>query len=113
MDYTDFFSESDIATFKRVKAGSMRLSRIAREQAMNMVGGHTALGKEFVYTRLGTFRLAMAANTDNSTERAAHDDAGVTTIIMGDDDAMGEWFWRHGVWDGVPAWKQRIAKALD
>jgi hypothetical protein len=113
MNYEDYFTDEDVATFRRVKKGTMNLATVAREAVAEMVGG-TVLpdGKEFVRTRLGLYRLAMARNSDNSTERGAHDAAGVVTVVMGDDEEMREFFARHGVVNGLSTLTRKIRSRL-
>lgn len=113
MNYDDFFPEADVATFRRVKRGQMKLAEVARAVVAEMCQG-TVLpdGKEFVRTRRGLFRLAMAANSDNSTERAAHDDMGVTTVVMGDDAELERFFQRHGVNDGLRRFRRMVRARL-
>jgi hypothetical protein len=115
MNYTDFFSAKDVATFKRVKKGTMILARIAREEAASIVGGRVnsadselVTSKEFVRTRLGVFRLCMASNSDNSTEALFHDELGVITVVMSDLHQMAEWFAQHGAPKGSLAKFQRL-----
>jgi hypothetical protein len=97
MTYEDFFDAEDVAVYRRVKRGSMKLARVAREVAADMVDGEILItGKEFVHTPHGMFRLAMAYNSDNSTERIAHIEMGAITVIMGDSAQMREFFRLHG-----------------
>jgi hypothetical protein len=97
LNYEDFFTESDVETFKRVKKGQARLARIARSAACGMVGGEIqGSGKEFVQTRRGLYRLAMGANSDNTTEAVAHDQMGAITVVMGDDERLKWFFGSHG-----------------
>jgi hypothetical protein len=115
MNYADFFSEADVAAYKRVKRGAMRLARIARAEAAALVGGYVRdEGKEFVVTSRGVYRLAMAANSDNTTERAAHARMGAETVNMGDDVAMSAWFTKHDLAGAGTyfTWRRRIATVL-
>ena len=98
MKYEDFFSSGDVASFKRVTKGTMQLARVAREIACEMVNGNISTqGKEFVITEQGTFRLAMAENSDNTTEALINDQLGAIPIVMTDDEVMREFFQVHGV----------------
>jgi hypothetical protein len=113
VNYEQFFPASDVATFKRVKRGQQRLARVGREVAASMVGGKIhGYGKEFVTTEHGVYRLAQQANSDNSTERAAHDEMGVVTVIMGDPGELDAFFQQHGVKGGVPRWRRAVATML-
>lgn len=98
MTYEEFFTSSDIATYKRVKRGTMLLGRLAREIATGIVYGRMEKkGKEFVYTNKGVYRLCMSGKSDNTTERAAHERMGAITVCMGDEKEMTDWFALHGV----------------
>ena len=95
--YEDFFSAEDVAAFKRVKHGTMQLSRVARAVLAGMVGGTVQTeGKEFVQTERGLYRFSMAGNSDNSTERTVHDRMGVITVVMGDPVEVNLLLEQHG-----------------
>lgn len=101
MNYEDFFDGEDIAAYKRVKRGTMIIARVAREIAAEMVDGEILrTGKEFVHTSEGMFRLAMAENSDNSTEQVAHMEMGAKTVIMGSRAEMRWFFSIHGLQPG-------------
>jgi hypothetical protein len=94
--YEDFFTEEEVAIYKMVKRGSMLFARIARRVAAEMVGGYILkTGKEFVHTEHGMFRLAMAENSDNSTERIAHIEMGAKLVVMGNPAEMQAFFALH------------------
>lgn len=101
MRYEDFCTEAEIATYKRVKVRSMRLARIARHAAVDVLHaryGEATVGEagaEYVETRRGRFRLAMAKNSDNTTEAREHSRRGVRTVVMSDDDQMRAFFAEH------------------
>lgn len=115
MKYQDFFDPEDVTTFKRVKLGQMHLARVAREEAARIVGGEIKTsGKEFVYTELGAFRLCVSRNSDNTTEVRAHRAMGATTVMMGSDDRMIDFFLWHGAGFGSLAhWKMRIRARMN
>lgn len=95
--YADFFSAKDVATFRRVKLGQMKLSRTARRVLTEMVGGEISQnGKEFVTTEHGVWRLAMAENSDNTTERASYERLGVELVVMGDREQVRHFLRLHG-----------------
>lgn len=99
LTYEDFFDSPDVATYKRVKRGTMALARIGRDVAAEIVRGEigdgTRSGKEFVRTRVGLYRLSFGSNSDNTTERAAHQRMGAKLIVMGDSDQMIAFFDEH------------------
>jgi hypothetical protein len=67
-----------VAAFKEVKRSSMQLAGVVREVvADELAGSLPPNGKQFLTTSRGTWRLAARANSDNSTERAAHRSMGV------------------------------------
>lgn len=98
--YEDFFEKADVATYKRVKRGTMNLARVSREVIAGMVGGSlTQLDdskKEYLDTRLGRYRLAMSHNSDNRTEMREHERLGATVIAIGDPGEMEAFFEAHG-----------------
>lgn len=97
MNYEDFCDPDEVAIYRKVKRQTMRLGAVARSVACALVGGEIEdVGHEYVRTPIGRYRLAMAANSDNTTERAAHDEAGVEIVVMGDPAAMVAWFTLHG-----------------
>lgn len=111
MNYEEFFSASDVETFKRVKLGQMHLARLAREIAAEMVGGTVeGSGKEFVRTEQGVFRLCARANSDNTTERYAHHEMGAKTVVMSNDEDMIVFFVAHGVLLGLPKFKKAVRR---
>jgi hypothetical protein len=70
-----------VAAFKEVKRTSMRLAGVVREVVAEELGGSLPpSGKQFLTTSRGTWRLAARANSDNSTERAAHRSMGVGLV---------------------------------
>lgn len=117
ISYADFFPPADVATFKRIKKGQMRLATIARLCAAEMVGADLAENpdhREYVSTAAGRFRLAMSANSDNRAELRAHTEAGAVIILMGDPASIGHFFAMHGL-DTAQAltdWKAKIRRAL-
>jgi hypothetical protein len=100
MRYEEFFSPADVAAYKRVKRGSMRLAGIARQIVAEMTGGQIEDGgrsaKEFLHTQCGKFRLSLRDNSDNTTEQAAHRRMGVTPVVM-DESGMLGFFRLHGL----------------
>ncbi len=73
--------QPELETFKKVKLTSMRLARIVREVIAADLGGTLpSKGKQFLTTSRGVFRLASRANSDNTTEQAAHKRMGVTIV---------------------------------
>jgi hypothetical protein len=102
MTYEDFCSAEDVATYKRVKRLTMRLGRVGRECAADIVHGDIG-ANEVVRTRKGLYRLSVAGNSDNTTERFAHAQMGARAVVMGDEEAMTEWFALHGL-DGPAAY---------
>lgn len=99
MSYEDFFTAEEVATFKRVKRGSMSLARVARGAVAEMVGGTLEQDdshKEYLTTRVGRFRLAMGHNSDNETEMREHARLGAEIVSMGSYDEMRSFFARHG-----------------
>jgi hypothetical protein len=75
-----------VAAFKEVKRTSMKLAGVVREVvAEELDGSVPPNGKQFLTTSRGTWRLAARANSDNSTERAAHRSMGVGLVqVFGD-----------------------------
>jgi hypothetical protein len=70
-----------VAAFKEVKRTSMQLAGAVRAVVAEELGGSVPThGKEFLTTGRGTWRLAPRANSDNSTERAAHRSMGVGLV---------------------------------
>jgi hypothetical protein len=122
VNYKDFFDPDEVETFKRVKGGSMRLARVGRTIAAEMVGGtlpkgrvdRTTSAKEYVRTSQGVFRLAMSHQSDNKTEMREHDRLGAKVVVMGDDVLMGGFFAMHGLLAGVALaeFKRRIRNEL-
>lgn len=113
MDYTDFFSADDVATYRRVKRGTMALADISREVVATIVGGTILFeGKQFVRTKRGVFRLCTAANSDNSTERYAHAKLGAKTVVMGDEIDLDAFFRDHGVKGGIALFKRTVRSRL-
>lgn len=71
----------NIETFKRVKKAYMRVASLARDLvAEDLNATIPEEGKQFIRTSLGKFRLSNGANSDNSTEMAAHDRMGAITV---------------------------------
>lgn len=98
MNLEDFYTPKEMATYRRVKRGSMRLARIAREEVAKMVGGTiNQNGKQFLMTPNGTYRMAMRSNSDNSTEAEAHDAMGAQTVVMNDNFQMLAFLREHGL----------------
>jgi hypothetical protein len=113
MTYEDFFSSDEVAIYKRVKRGSMRIGHAARKVAKEMVGGDFQLGgRELVLTEHGTFALVMAHNSMNTTEKWAVQSEGAEIIVMGDDEEIANWFKLHHVRDGVKRFHYRLAQEL-
>lgn len=70
-----------VAAFKEVKRSSMKLAGAVRAVVAEELGGSLpAHGKQFLTTTHGTWRLAARANSDNSTELAAHRAMGVELV---------------------------------
>jgi hypothetical protein len=79
----------------------MRHARVGREVVAKMVKGQIQVsGKEFLITEVGTFRMAVAHNSDNSTEAEAHEAMGARTFVMTDDEDMLNFFELHGMTPG-------------
>lgn len=111
--YEDFFSAKDVATFKRVKHGQMHLSRTARRVLAEMVGGEISKrGKEFVRTEHGLYRLAMAENSDNSTERESYERLGIELVVMGSRRDVTSFMQRHGCWDTYGMFLRKVRRQL-
>jgi hypothetical protein len=98
--YEDFFTADEVAVFKMVKWGQMMLASIVREELAELVGGAFREGKQFLYTGVGVFRVALRANSDNKTERGVHDRLGVETVNVGDPVELELFLMRHG----CPSW---------
>jgi hypothetical protein len=98
VNYEDFFKPADVRIFKRVKRGQMRLARVIRGVLAEMTGGHIAAkGPEFLLTGKGKWAIRMSANSDNSLEQWAHDNAGARTVIIENDGELWEFFRTHGM----------------
>jgi hypothetical protein len=103
MNYEDFFDPHEVAVFKRVKGGSMRVAR------SHLLTGQKKRTKEYVHTPCGTFRLAMSGNSDNPTEMREHHRLGAKVVVMGDDRMMSEFFVQHGLnGDAVAEFRKRV-----
>lgn len=100
LHYESHFSAQEIADYKKVKLTTMRASRVARALVALLVDG--TIGdtdrsrKEFLVTHLGTYRLSMRGNSDNTTEVMTHARMGVTSLAMDDDAAMLGFLKEHG-----------------
>lgn len=116
MTYEDFFSTEDVAAYKRVKTGTMKLAREARRIIADMVGAEyepTGKAKEFLRTERGLFRLSMSPNSDNTTEIAAHQKLGASKIVMSDDRELHRFFRAHGLGFGaLEVFKERLARRM-
>lgn len=99
MTYEDFFSPADVATYKRVKLGTMRLGQTAKTIALKMVSGWVYEEEKFkyVHTYCGKYLLVMAHNSLNTVERREAERQHAEVIVMGDDNQLGEWFKLHGL----------------
>lgn len=70
-----------VQTFKTVKLTSMLIGRVVKQiVAEDLNGTLPPFGKQFLTTQRGVFRLALRANTDNTTEEAAHRRAGAELV---------------------------------
>lgn len=98
MRYEDFCTKDEIDTFKRVKYLQMNLARIARDVIAEIVGG-TVLsgGKQFISTHVGTFRICVSSNSDNSTEQGVHAHMGVEVVNIGSFLEADRFLRRHGL----------------
>lgn len=113
MDYTDFFTAEQVATYRHVKRGTMMLADVSREVVATMVGGTIPFeGKQFVHTKRGEFRLCTAANSDNSTERFAHREMNAKTVVMGDEIDLDAFFRDHGIKGGIALFKRTVRARL-
>jgi hypothetical protein len=98
MRYEDFFKPEDVRVFKRVKRGQMNLARVIRGVLADMTEGHiNPTGPEFLQTGKGTWAIRMSANSDNSLEQWAHDNAGAKTVLVENDGDLWEFFRSHGL----------------
>ena len=98
LTYENFCTPADVLAYKRVKRVSMKVARVGREVAAEMVGGALPTeGKEFVETAKGKYRLSLGGNSDNTTEQAAHARMHAETIVMGDRWELGRFFGIHGL----------------
>ena len=125
MNYEDFCTPDEVETFKRVKRRQMRLARVARAAAVNVLRSYniaaeiSGQGKEFVRTGHGLYRLAMAHNSDNQTEEREHAYLGATPVVMGDSGEMMEFFQTHGIYgaltsaSALAAFHREIRRLLD
>lgn len=95
LSYEDFFTPDEVAVFRMVKRGQMMLASIVREELAELVGGTIGPGKDFLHTEAGVFRVALRANSDNRTERRAHDRMGVETVNVGDPVELELFLMRH------------------
>lgn len=99
ISYETLLSPTDVATYKRVKATTMRIADDAREICCRLVNGKIGdggrSGKQFLQTGRGKFRLATSTQSDNSTEVAAHERMGVATIHLSEPEEMIAWFALH------------------
>lgn len=100
--------DAEVAIFKTVKGKSMRLARAVKEViAEELDGNLPSSGKQFLSTSRGTFRLATRANSDNSTEEAAHRRMGAVSVqVFGEVDerhrergwiSLEDLYQRHGL----------------
>jgi hypothetical protein len=96
--YESFFPLSDVLAFKRVKLGQMRLATVVRQTLASMIPGARIQkhGWEVVITPKGRWRVMMGENSENSIERAAREDAGLKALYVESDEALAEWFDKHG-----------------
>lgn len=98
--YEDFFTPDEVAVFRMVKRGQMMLAAIVREELAELVGAGSREGKDFLYTGVGVFRVALRHNSDNTTERGLHDRLHVETVNVGDPVELELFLLRHG----HPSW---------
>ena len=96
MDYESWLDPFELEGYVKGKRVAMRLARIGKQVVAEMVDGTIEPGKSFLHTPVGRYRLANRANSDNTTERRAHQEAGVRTIILNDAASLGELFREHG-----------------
>jgi hypothetical protein len=96
--YESFFSASDVAVFKRVKLGQMQLATVVRQTLAEMIPGARIkkTGWELVITPKGSWRVMMGENSENGTERAVRENAGVSALYVENEYALEEWFFLHG-----------------
>lgn len=87
---TAVYGMRKVSTYREVAHGWVDLARVAKELiAEDLDGTLPPTGKQFLTTRLGRWRLAARHNTDNTTERAAHEAAGVKYVqIFGELSAL-------------------------
>lgn len=101
ISYETLLSPLDVATYKRVKATTMRIADDARDICARLVDGRIGdggrSGKQFLQTSRGKFRLATSMQSDNSTEVAAHERMGVRTIHLSEPGEMIDWFSMHNL----------------
>ena len=112
--YEAYFSSEEIDTFRRVKAGQMHLAHVARLAAAELVGGYARKGKHFIETERGRFRMALRENSDNETERRDNARLHATTVVMGDDHSLAEFFTAHGIeaWPAIEAFHDRVEELM-
>jgi len=114
--YESFFPASDVLAFKRVKLGQMRLATVVRQSLAEMIPGARIqkTGWEIVITPKGRWRVMMGENSENSIERMAREEAGLDALYVENDEALEEWFDKHGK-DGsisVREFKKNVRRKL-
>lgn len=99
--YENLLPEHDVQTYKRVKRWTMNLAHDARAILADLVGGTVGDGgrsrKEFLQTPRGSWRVSMGSNSDNTTERAAHERMGVKTLHLDEQEEVLAFLEEHGL----------------
>jgi hypothetical protein len=117
MDYRDFCTLEEAAIYERIKRLTQRLAATTRVVLADMVGGKLPTNgqKQFITTNRGSFRIAMASNSDNSSERMRHETMGATTVVVGDDRQLAGFLRAHGLdpATAIPECKRRIVAELN
>jgi len=114
--YESYFAASDVRAFKRVKLGQMRLATVVRQTLADMIPGARIqkAGWEIVITPKGRWRVMMAENSENSTERAAREEAGLNALHVENEEELKQWFHMHGKNGSrsVSSFKRRVRSKL-
>lgn len=107
--WEEFFTAEEAEVTKRVRRGQQQLGPLARRWIAERVGGTIGDGgrsaKQFVNTPRGKYRISLSVDGDNTTETAAHERMGVTTVRVEAVEEMVAFFEEHRL-NGVHAYEE-------
>lgn len=99
--YEHLITRAEHDTYLYVKKLEQDIARAARgvlaELTQGVIGDGSRSKKEFLNTRHGKYRVSCRANSDNTTEVAAHDRMGVTKLNAGSREEALRFLQLHGV----------------